>query len=255
MRVEVEELEHERLLEHVGRGRDLLPGAGQRAHRLGITLSGEPIEQQRADLALELPGRPALARGFDLVERAGFRPRHPHQDEVVGPPDGRREARRHEGRPGRAVLRSGKQRLPDPPLLHRRSGKRCLPDLWKRRTFGKHEVKLADVAEGPDAEALAEPLLQARGQPLEHLLAVARASFPRLLDLHDLAADQPVGLDHRRVDSARDLTPRLLEDLRDPVVEPIVAHALNSSSPSPSSSSSPCRSSSLVATPAFASLR
>jgi hypothetical protein len=60
-----------------------------------------------------------------------------------------------------------------------------LPNLWKRRTSWKHEVKLADVAEGPDAEAVAEPLLQSHGQPLQHFLAVARTvrnPTPRLLE-------------------------------------------------------------------------
>ena len=76
----------------------------------------------------------------------------------------------------------------------------------------------------PHAEALAEHLLQPRGQPLDDLLAVARALLAGLLDLDDLAADLPVGLDHRRVDGAGDLVPGPLEDLCDSFVELVIGH-------------------------------
>lgn len=70
-----------------------------------------------------------------------------------------------------------------------------------------------------DAEALAEGGLEPGREELHHLVAVARADLAGLFDLDDLPADEPVGLDHRGVDRARDLGPCLLEDLRDPGVE------------------------------------
>lgn len=64
------------------------------------------------------------------------------------------------------------------------------------------------------------------GQALHDLVAVARTLLARLLDLDDLATNQPVGPDHRGVHTAGDLPPRLLEDPRDPLVEPVIVHAL-----------------------------
>ena len=49
--------------------------------------------------------------------------------------------------------------------------------------------------------------------------AVARALGAVLLDLDDLAPDEPVRVDHRRVDRARDARARLVEDRGDPLVE------------------------------------
>jgi hypothetical protein len=70
--------------------------------------------------------------------------------------------------------------------------------LWKG------EIKLPHVAEVLNAEAPAEGCLQARREPREDVLAVACALLAGLLDLDDLAADQPVRLDHRGVDATGD---------------------------------------------------
>ena len=48
----------------------LLAFARQREDLLEVAMLRQALEQQGPDLALELPHRPALARSFDLVERA-----------------------------------------------------------------------------------------------------------------------------------------------------------------------------------------
>jgi hypothetical protein len=69
------------------------------------------------------------------------------------------------------------------------------------------------------ADALAEPLRQALGEALKQLLAVLGALLALLLDLDDLKADEPVGMDDGRVDGARDAAAGLVEDGGDALVE------------------------------------
>lgn len=45
---------NEGVFDHVGRRRDRLALTGEREHRIGIAVLREAVEQQRADLALEL---------------------------------------------------------------------------------------------------------------------------------------------------------------------------------------------------------
>ncbi|HET7503930.1 MAG TPA: hypothetical protein VFK02_23070 [Kofleriaceae bacterium] len=92
MFADIEELEHERILDHVGRRRDVLVVARERAHLVRVSVLGEALEQQRGDLALELRHGPAFARGFELVERTGGEVRNAEEDEVVGSSDRRRES-------------------------------------------------------------------------------------------------------------------------------------------------------------------
>jgi len=63
---------------------------------------------------------------------------------------------------------------------------------------------------------------EAGRQALDDLVAVACTLLTRLIDLDDLAADQPVRLDHRGVDATSDLPSRFLEDLRDALVELVI---------------------------------
>ena len=85
----------------------------------------------------------------------------------------------------------------------------------QRRPLGVREVELPHVAEVRDAEALADSTRQTPREPLDHARAVASALLAVLLDLDDLAPDEPVRLDRRRVDRARDVTARRLDDVDD----------------------------------------
>jgi hypothetical protein len=200
----------------------------------------QAIEQQRADLALELAHRPALAGGLDLVERACLVAWNPHEHEVVRPRELRREPQLHL----QPILRSGddcgcgrfaRQRRAD--LARGRFARQRRANRRHGRTSGKCEVKLPHLAEVRDAEPLAVGRPQPCRQPSDQLLPIAGPLFTGLFNLDDLTADPPVRMDHRSVDRARDLSPRLLEDLRDPLVQAIIHHALSSSSTSASSSS------------------
>lgn len=73
-----------------------------------------------------------------------------------------------------------------------------------------------DGALRPFAELAREPIREA----LHELVAVAPR--PTLLDLDELPPDEPMGVDHRRVDRTRDLTAHSLQDLCDALVELIL---------------------------------
>ena len=76
---EPEELEDERVLQHIGRNVDLVSAPSKREDLLLVAALRETLERARGDLPLQLAARPALARGLDLVERARGRVRHPQQ--------------------------------------------------------------------------------------------------------------------------------------------------------------------------------
>jgi hypothetical protein len=65
--------------------------AHQLEHLLSVLVLREAIEQQRRHLTLEFAYGPTLARGLDLVERAGLGSRDAQEHEIVGPGQRRRE--------------------------------------------------------------------------------------------------------------------------------------------------------------------
>ena len=91
--LQIEELEDKGILEHVAGDRDLLAGMREREDLVLVTVLGEPLEEQGADLARELADGPGLAGGLDLVEGAGVLVLHAEQGEVVRPAEERREER------------------------------------------------------------------------------------------------------------------------------------------------------------------
>src|SRR4051812_18052396 len=92
----------------------------------------------------------------------------------------------------------------------------------------KYEVKLSHPLQAGKAEPLAEVLREPRGEAGHQVLAVVRALLTELLDLDDLAPDEPVRMDHRRVDGPRD-------PLDEPAQRPRQEEARLSSAPGPPS--------------------
>lgn len=203
--VEPEELEHERVLHHVGRHLDLVSAPSEREDLLLVAALRQPLEEERRDLPLQLAACPALARRLDLVERARCRVRDPHEEQVVGPPEVWRKGRGHAGR-------FGQRRCPN---ISARFARHCRANLRRRRNarqrraflgatrpaakrpgqrrpLGVREVELPHVAEVRDAEALANSTRQPLREPLDHARAIASALLAVLLDLDDLAPDEPV---------------------------------------------------------------
>lgn len=87
-----------------------------------------------------------------------------------------------------------------------------------RRKYGspksKSSVPLWQVGR---PEAFTESDSEALGEPIHQFLAVTRAFLAMLLDLDDLPADEPVGVNHGRVRRARDMATRVLDNLGDPL--------------------------------------
>ena len=79
------ELQDEGILHQVGRPRDLVPLPGQRHDPRLVAAQGQPLEEQRVDLPLQLAGRPAGVDRLGLVERPGVGIIDPEQEPVVGP--------------------------------------------------------------------------------------------------------------------------------------------------------------------------
>lgn len=79
------------------------------------------------------------------------------------------------------------------------------------RALGVDAVELPNPPYGPSAEASAEAVREAPRDPLYELVAVARASSARLLDFDDVAADEPVRVDHRHVGAPVDVGARRLD--------------------------------------------
>ena len=213
-----EELEDERVLDHVAWDRDLVPLLREGEHLLLVAALRQALEEEGGDLPLQLASRPRLAQGLDLVERASIGALDLEEKGVVGPAERRREHRCAYG------PRFGQHRWPflaGPP--DGGFGQRRWPFFGSAQPGGHRrptrvgQVELSDAPKAADAVARAELRGQPFRQALDDLLAVARALLPLLLDLDDLPADEPVGLDHGRVHRARDVAARRLDDLRDPL--------------------------------------
>ncbi|HEX7942402.1 MAG TPA: hypothetical protein VF488_11395, partial [Gemmatimonadaceae bacterium] len=114
----------------------------------------------------------------------------------------------------------------NPPARFRR---RCLPDRGKCQTRWKCQAKLANILDVSGTEALAASSFSRAESRSMALLAVACPLLADRFDLDVPAATQPAGPDHRGVDATGDLPPCLVEDLRNPLVEPVIGHVLNSS--------------------------
>jgi hypothetical protein len=173
-------------------------------------------------MALKLTGRPALASGFDLVEGASLRVLYRHQEPVVGPRELRWEERLSDD-DGRLVPQCGA----------------FLGDVGKvplHGTFSRPSQLLGDP--GPLREGLielahplyvrrrkapAEALRQTGGEIIDKPLAVAGPLLALLFHLDDLAANEPVGVYHGRVDGPRDLGPGSLDDLGNALIERLLA--------------------------------
>jgi len=205
--VEPQELEHERLLDHVRGMFELVPSACQRHHLLLVAALRQPLEQERGNLPLQLATRPAVPRRLDLVERSRRRVRDLHEDEVVGPSEVGWE-RRGGGRFGQRCC---------PNRWPVESGQRCCPNRRSlRRQHRARRVRLVEQAETPQrsgAKASADPADESRRQPVDDLVAIAGALGAGLLDLDDLAPDHPVRMHHRRVDRPRRVVSSGVDDL------------------------------------------
>jgi len=150
--VEVEEFEHEGVLQHVGGHLDFVSAPREREDLVLVAALRQALEEERRNLPLQLAAGPALSRGLDLVERARRRIRHPEQHEVVRPAEVRRKGRRHTGRFGQRCC---------PNLFGLRFGQRCCPfrrptQLGRQRgAFGVGNVEPPDAPKRSSAEALA----------------------------------------------------------------------------------------------------
>src|SRR5262249_41187053 len=91
--------------------------------------------------------------------------------------------------------------------------RRAAEIFWQRRTARVHQKKLPHIAEVRNAEAFSKPSGKTPGEVFHDALAVARTLRPALLDLDDLAPDEPVRLDHRPVDRTRNVPTRRLYDV------------------------------------------
>ncbi len=82
---QVEKLQDIRVLDHVERGSDELALVGEREHSCLVTALEETLEEQRMDLTRELPSRPPIPDGLDLIEIARFAGLDTEQRPVVSP--------------------------------------------------------------------------------------------------------------------------------------------------------------------------
>ena len=72
--------------------------------------------------------------------------------------------------------------------------------LGEERTFGEGSVELPHALDIRGRESTTKAFRQPRGQPLDELIPILRALFTLLLDLDDLAADEPIDVDGSCVD-------------------------------------------------------
>ena len=156
-----------------------MPLLGQRQHPRLVPAQGQPLEEQRVDLPLQLAGGPAGVDRLGLVEGPGVGIVDAEQEAVMGP--------------GQFATQ-------------------CVTNL-----VGQEERP--HVAEVGPVVALAELRREAFGEPVQNPLAVVGPSLARLLLLDDDPADFPVGLDHGRVDRLPGPVAGRSEDLLDSPVE------------------------------------
>jgi hypothetical protein len=173
------EFEDQGVLHQVGRPRDLVPLDGQCHDARLVPAQGQPLEEQRVDLSLQLAGRPPRVDGLGLVEGPRVGTVDAEQEAIMGP--------------GQFVTQCVTNRVDQEECTH--------------------------VAKVGLVEALAELRLQASSEPFQDPLAVTGPLLPRLLVLDDDPADFPVGLDHGRVDRLPGPIPGGGEDLADLPVE------------------------------------
>ena len=83
--LQTEALQHHRILDQVRRLFDHLSLAGETANLVLVAAEREPLVQGAVQLPFEFADAPAVVRGLDLVETAGFGVGYRQQGDVVGP--------------------------------------------------------------------------------------------------------------------------------------------------------------------------